>query len=255
MIQTILISFLFFVGTPNQQTISTDASLSIASAKKMNPTEVAAPSHEAWDALLQKHVNSSGKVNYAGFKADQSKLDAYLKKLSDNPVQSSWSRNEKLAYWINAYNAYTVKLIVDHYPVKSIKDIYGGDPWSKKWIKLGSKTYSLNQIENEIIRPQFKEPRIHFAVNCAAKSCPPLLNRAWTSDKLNTYFDQQAKAFINNPAYNKISAKKVQVSKIFEWYGSDFGNLPGYLNKYATTKISSSAKVEFLEYDWALNKQ
>jgi hypothetical protein len=92
-------------------------------------------------------------------------------------------------------------------------------------------------------------------VNCAAESCPPLLNKAWTADKLNSYFNQQAKAFINNPAYNKIAANKVQVSKIFDWYKEDFDDRIAYLNKYSNTKINANAKLEFLEYDWALNKQ
>ena len=218
-------------------------------------TEFAAPSHEAWDQLLKTYVDSKGDVNYAGFKANVGKLNAYLKTLADNPVQTSWSRNEKMAYWINAYNAFTIKLIVDNYPVSSITKLKGGKPWDAKWIKLGAKTYSLNNIENDILRPTYKDARIHFAVNCAAASCPPLLNRAWTASNLNANFEKQAKAFINNTAYNKVSSSKVQVSKIFEWYKGDFGNLISYLNKYSNTKINTNAKVEFLEYDWALNKQ
>ena len=147
------------------------------------------------------------------------------------------------------------KLILDNYPTSSITKLKGGKPWDVKWIKLGSKTYSLNNIENDIIRPEFKEARIHFAVNCAAASCPPLLNQAWTPSNLEANFEKQAKAFVNNSAYNKISASKVQVSKIFEWYAGDFGDLIAYLNKYSTTKINKSAKVSYLEYDWALNKQ
>lgn len=223
----------------------------------INPSApaLAKPDHGNWNDLLAKYVNSKGAVNYAGFKADKTKLQAYLAELTNNPPESSWTRNEKMAFWINAYNAYTVKLIVDNYPVKSITDLKGGKPWDVKWIKIGAKTYSLNNIENDILRPQYKDARIHFAVNCAAESCPPLLNQAWTSELLDVFFNKQAKAFINNPAYNKISANKVQVSKIFDWYKEDFGNLINYLNKFSTTKINAKAKVEFLEYDWALNKQ
>ncbi len=210
-------------------------------------------SHQAWDGLLKKYVSASGKVDYAGFKTDVSKFDAYLQSLQSNPPQPDWARNEKMAYWINAYNAFTIKLIVDNYPVSSITKLNGGKPWDKKWIKIGGKTYSLNNIENDILRPKYKDARIHFAVNCAAKSCPPLLNRAWTADNLISNFEKQAKAFINNPSFNVITANKVQVSKIFDWYGADFGNLIAFLNKYSTTKISSGAKVEFKEYDWELN--
>ena len=218
------------------------------------PPPPALPEHSLFDALLRQYVSSSGKVNYKGLKSNQAKLDAYLETLEKNPPQNSWSRNEKLAYWINAYNAYTLKLIVDNYPLSSITKLHGGKPWDVKWIKLGDKTYSLNNIENDIIRPRFKEARIHFAVNCAAKSCPPLLNRAWTAGNLNRYLEQQTKNFINNNKYNSISANAVKVSKIFDWYEGDFGNLVDYLNKYSNTKIDAGTKVEFVEYDWGLNE-
>jgi len=210
-------------------------------------------SHATWDELLKKYVTASGKVNYQGFKSAESKLDTYLETLKSNPPQSSWSRNEKLAYWINVYNAFTVKLIVKNYPVQSITDLHGGKPWDVKWIDIGGKTYTLNNIEHDIIRPRFNEPRIHFAVNCAAKSCPPLLNAAYTADKLNNQLEQQTKKFINNSSFNTISASKVEISKIFDWYKEDFSNLIAFLNKYATTKINSSATVNYKEYNWALN--
>lgn len=212
------------------------------------------PSHEAWDALLKKYVSATGKVNYKGFKADKSKLEDYLKILSSNAPEESWSKAEEMAFWINAYNAFTIKLIVDNYPLSSINKLHGGKPWDQKWIKIGGKTYSLNNIENDILRPKFKDARIHFAVNCAAKSCPPLLNAAWTASNLNSNLDAQAKKFINNSAFNKLSEKKVEVSKIFDWYKEDFGDLPAFLNKYASTKVGAKAKVVFLEYDWSLNE-
>lgn len=210
--------------------------------------------HSSWDQLLRKHVSASGKVNYQAIKADPSGLDAYLKLLSDNPINKEWSRNQKMAYWINAYNAYTVKLIVDNYPVKSILDLHGGKAWDHSWIKLGDKTYTLNDIEHKILRPQFKDPRIHFAVNCAATSCPPILNRAWTAGNLNKTLELQTRKFINNSGYNSIGSE-VAVSKIFEWYKEDFGDLSTYLNKYTTTPIAAGTNINFKEYDWALNKQ
>lgn len=212
------------------------------------------PSHETWDALLKKHVSATGQVNYKGIKAEKSKLEDYLKTLSTNAPEESWSKAEQMAFWINAYNAFTIKLIVDNYPTSSITKLHAGKPWDQKWIKIGSKTYTLNNIENDILRPQFKDARIHFAVNCAAKSCPPLLNAAWTAANLNANLDAQAKKFINNPAFNKLSEKKAEVSKIFEWYAADFGKLIDFLNKYATTKVSAKAKVSYLEYDWGLNE-
>jgi hypothetical protein len=174
--------------------------------------------------------------------------------LTDNPVQDAWSKKEKLAYWINAYNAFTLKLVVDNYPTKSIMNFDGGKTWDVKRIQLGDKKYSLNNIENDIIRPQFKDPRIHFALNCAAKSCPPLWNRAYTAENLNATLEARTKAFINDPNFNTISASKASVSKIFEWYAADFGDLKKYLNKYAATQLKPSTTVTFNEYDWGLNE-
>jgi len=200
-------------------------------------------------------VSENGEVNYKKLAKKDKGLNAYLEELATHPPMDSWSRDEKLAYWINAYNAFTVKLIVDNYPVKSIRDLHDGNPWDVKWIKLGRQTYSLNQIEHDIIRPRYDEPRIHFAVNCAAKSCPPLLNRAWTADNLEQQLEQQTQAFINNEAYNTISAKSLELSQIFNWYGEDFDNVKAFVNRYTTTDVKNGAKVSFREYNWALNAQ
>ncbi len=209
-------------------------------------------SHQAFDDLLRKHVSSTGKVNYRGFKKDQAKLKGYLKQLEGQAVESGWSKNKKLAYWINAYNAYTIDMIVNNYPVKSITDLEGGKPWDKKFINLNGKTLSLNNIENDIIRPTFKDARIHFAVNCAAKSCPPLLNKAWTAGNLQSELEKRTKAFINDSSYNTISSGSATISKIFEWYAVDFGNLNEYLAKYST--VNGDTKISYNEYDWSLNE-
>lgn len=221
------------------------------------PTPTPSPAkglHEGFDDILRQNVNSRGDVNYKAIKAERQKLESYLQQLEETGPQSSWSSDKKLAYWINAYNAYTIKLIIDNYPVKSITDLEGGKPWDKKWIKLDGKALSLNQIENEIIRPTFNDPRIHFAVNCAAKSCPPIWNRAYSEANLNLALDKRTKTFINNPAFNSIEENRVEVSKIFDWYAEDFGNLIDFLNKYSDQKINSNADVEYQEYNWALNK-
>lgn len=211
------------------------------------------PSHDVFNSLLSKYVTSSGTVSYSGFKGQKSILEKYLGDLAENPVENSWSKNEKMAYWINLYNASTIMLILDNYPTSSIKNINGGKPWDKRWIKSGSKTYTLNEIENSILRSQFKDARIHFAVNCAAISCPRLMNKAFTASNLNSLLDENARWFINNSTFNDISSKKVQISKIFDWYAADFGNIVDYLNKYTTTEIKSNAKVSYKEYDWKLN--
>ncbi|MEM0543766.1 DUF547 domain-containing protein [Flavobacterium sp. j3] len=209
--------------------------------------------HQKWHVLLQKHVSAKGNVNYPGFKKDAQALQVYLDELSANVPQKSWSKNAVLAYWINAYNAFTVKLILDNYPVKSIKDIK--DPWGKKFFILGTKKYSLEEIEHEILR-KMDEPRIHFAINCASFSCPNLSNEAFIDTKLEKQLDVAAKAFVNDKTKNTIQQESVEISKIFDWFSGDFksnGSIVDYLNQYSTIKISKKAKIKFKEYNWSLN--
>jgi len=210
--------------------------------------------HQLLDSLLQKHVSDAGKVNYKALKADKDSLDAYCQMLAGNPVQENWSREEKMAYWINAYNAFTLKLIVDNYPTKSILNFDGGKTWGVRRIKLGDKKYSLNNIENDVLRPQFKDPRIHFAINCAAKSCPPLWNHAYTAENLETTLEARTRGFINNSKFNTLTATRAEVSKIFDWYSTDFGDLKKFLNKYSSVKLKSTSTVIFNEYNWDLNE-
>ena len=221
--------------------------------------------HEIWDSLLQEHVSPAGWVDYPGFIQDSSRLNRYLHLLEGNhPNDKHWSRDERLAYWINAYNAFTVKLIVDHYPVASIKDIKNGIPfvntvWDIKFIHIEKATYDLNNIEHGIIRPKFNEPRVHFAVNCASVSCPKLSNRAYTADKLDEQLTQAARDFLSDESKNKVSRDKVQLSKIFSWYGGDFKeggkSIIEYINQYAPVQASPDAKIEYLDYNWSLNEQ
>ncbi|SEA67813.1 Protein of unknown function, DUF547 [Flavobacterium gillisiae] len=210
--------------------------------------------HAKWNTLLQKNVSKNGNVNYKGFQKDSKELQAYLNELSGNVPTKTWSKNATLAYWINAYNAYTVKLILDNYPTKSIKDI--NDPWGKKFFSLGNKKYSLEEIEHEILR-KMDEPRIHFAINCASFSCPNLLNEAYTAAKLDQQLAAVSKSFINDKTKNTITANKIEISKIFDWFAGDFkskGSVIDFLNQYSTVKISSKAKVNYKDYNWSLNE-
>ncbi len=222
--------------------------------KEIETETVGVVDHAPFGQLLKKHVNARGDVDYDGFKRDQDKLEAYIKTLSANPVSNKMSKNERLAYWINVYNAYTIKLILDNYPIKSIKDIENGKPWDKLFIKLGSTSYSLNDIENNIIRKRFTEPRIHFAVNCAAASCPPLLNDAYYPNTLINQLDERTRSFLKNTKYNTFSTNKIAISKIFEWYGVDFGDIKSYLSPYVDVNLKDAA-VTYKVYDWSLNKQ
>lgn len=223
------------------------------------------PSHKSWNELLKVNVNADGKVNYKGFIKEKAKLDAYLKSISENaPDRKNWSKDEQLAYWINAYNAFTVKLIVDNYPVGSIKDLGPKlkiplikDVWHYKFFKIGGQESSLDEIEHSILRKEFEEPRIHFAINCASVSCPPLLNESFEAKTINEQLDKVAKGFINDSSRNKISPEAVQISSIFSWFKGDFtqnGTLIDFLNKYSKVKIRSNAKVSHLDYDWNLNE-
>lgn len=210
--------------------------------------------HTKWQALLQKHVSKEGKVSYKGFQKDQKELTLYLNELAKNMPAKSWSKNAILAYWINVYNAFTVQLILDNYPVKSIKDI--NDPWGQKFFVLGTKKYSLEEVEHEILR-KMDEPRIHFAINCASFSCPNLLNEAYLEDTLDEQLALASKSFINDKTKNTITSEKVEISSIFDWFSGDFtkkGNLIDFLNKYSSVKINSNAKISHKEYNWNLNE-
>lgn len=232
----------------------------------MSATATTPPTHAGWNTIVKQFVNERGLVNYRGLRADSLALNAYLQDLGTHLPSKSWTDNDRLAYWINAYNAYTVQLIIRNYPVKSIKDL-GGDkifvntPWDKHFIHFGGTAYSLNDIEHRIIRRQFHDNRIHLALVCAAISCPRLRNEAYSGPSLNAQLDEQGRDFLNNSAKNKlIPADKPQVSSIFSFYPKDFTkngskSVQEFINRYATTKIKTDATLSYLTYNWALNEQ
>lgn len=212
------------------------------------------PGHQKWSALLQKNVNANGDVNYNAFINDKKELEAYLTLLQKNAPAKNWSKNDKLAYYINLYNAGTVKLIVDNYPTKSIKDIKS--PWDKDIIAIGDTMYSLGYIEHKVLR-KMNEPRIHFAINCASYSCPKLVNKAFLADTMDAQLETAAIDFIADKKRNVISANKVELSEIFKWFKSDFTEnttLIGFINKYSTTQVKDGAKVKYIDYNWSLNE-
>lgn len=229
------------------------------------PTPPGKPiTHEIWNGLLQKHVRADGFVDYKNFQRDTAELNRYLDLLSANrPDEKTWTRNEQMAYWINAYNAFTISLILQHYPVKSIKDIKHGvafvnSVWDIKFIRIGGKSYDLNNIEHGILRSDFKDARIHAAINCASYSCPRLRNEAYTADQLEAQLDDAMRGFINDGQRNQISARQARVSPIFNWFGGDFrrdaGSLRNFLNKYSKVPVAKSTGISFLDYDWRLNE-
>lgn len=209
--------------------------------------------HSAWDLLLRKYVSTAGAVDYTGIKADLT-FERYLGSLSRFAPQDAWTADDKKAYWINAYNAYTVKLVCDNLPLKSIRDI--GEPWKKKFIKIGGEMMDLDHIENGILRKEFDDPRIHFAINCASVSCPSLLNQAYHARTLNAQLDEATKRFINDPLRNKLGAEKMQLSSIFDWFKADFtkaGTVVQFIQRYTEVKLAANAAISYLEYDWGLN--
>lgn len=220
--------------------------------------------HEPWDALLQKYVKN-GQVNYKGFAADVKQLDAYLAVLGKADL-SAFSENEKLAFWINAYNAYTVKLILNHYPTRSIRKI--SRPWKRKEWNAAGEILSLDHMEHKILRKEFKEPRIHFAIVCASIGCPDLQAFAFTGEKVKNQLALTARQFFASRKhfyFNMVGTKAViYISKIFSWFGEDFGDSKAekaaFIRKYlAESKAqrlgkAESFKFKYLSYDWDLNE-
>lgn len=226
-------------------------------------------SHQQFTNLLKgftKIKNNQTLVNYKSLKKNKKQLNKYLNELEKISKKefSDFSDNTKLAFWINAYNAYTLEIVLRNYPVKSIKDINSGSflssimnsgPWDKKFIELMGMTLSLNDIEHQIIRKDFQEPRIHFAVNCASIGCPSLLREAFVANKLNEQLDVAAKNFITNQNKNILKDDTLFLSRIFDWYGDDFKKIGGYkkfIKKYIPYK--GNPKIRFNEYNWKLNE-
>ncbi|WP_235016441.1 DUF547 domain-containing protein [Aquimarina sp. AU474] len=241
-------------NTEKEQVIdSTQKESKIKNNEKVAPN-IAVFDHKPWDILLSKNVQKDGTINYKAFKQNRTAFRAYLNALGKNTPKENWSKQDKLAYWLNVYNAFTVKLIIDNYPIKSIKDIK--EPWDLRFFKLGNKWYTLNDVEHRILR-KMNDPRIHFGINCASYSCPPLLNKAFTAKNVNQELDKLAIAFINDPKRNTISANNIVLSKIFLWFAKDFkkqGSLIKFLNKYSKIKIKTNAKKTYKKYNWALNE-
>ncbi len=209
--------------------------------------------HSKLNQLLENYVTETGNVDYQAIKVQREDLDNYINSLTSNTPTDSWTKEEKLAYWINAYNALTIDLILRNYPLKSIKDIK--DPWDQRLWKFGDKWQNLNDIEHQILR-KMNEPRIHFAIVCASFSCPKLQNEAFTAQNLEEQLTRATKEFLADEARNNISEDEIKLSKIFKWFAKDFkveGSIIDFLNKYTEVEISSKAKKTFKDYNWDLN--
>lgn len=229
--------------------------------------------HSAWDSLLQKYVHAAGMVDYGSWKSaavDEAALDNYLRRLSMASFDSRTDRNAQLAFWINAYNAVTVKGILREYPTTSIRNhtarLYGYNIWKDLLLPVNGRSYSLEETEHEVLR-KMDEPRIHLAIVCASRSCPPLRREAYTADKLNEQLTDNAKTFFANSANFRHDRTRRQfyLSSIFKWFGEDFGadqaaqlkTIAPYLPTREAYKaaIANAVSISYLSYDWGLNDQ
>ena len=251
-------------------------------------------SYRAYNELLNRYVKDA-RVDYRGFIDSRAEFETFLKTLGDineNDFET-WTEEQKLAFWINTYNAFTIKAIIDHYPIKrsfslvgifyapsnSILQIKG--VWTKLQFRALGRLVTLDEIEHKILRKKFDEPRIHMAIVCASISCPDLSNEAYVAEKIEEQLAQAATNFVNNPekgVFVNESDRRVKVSKIFKWFGEDF--IPSYgseklFNNYSLKEnavlnftadylksektkeylMSNKLKIGYLKYDWHLNEQ
>lgn len=225
--------------------------------------------HAAWSAILAERVRD-GRVDYAGLERDDAALNAYLATLSDTCAADyqRWTTPERIAFWINAYNAFTLRLILDHYPIASIRRIgwLPGAAFRERFIPmpgLKGDTISLDDIEHGTLRSAFREPRIHFALVCAAVSCPPLRGEAYRGGDLDRQLDDQGRIFLRDPTKNRVDvpARTLRLSRIFDWFAADFvaaaGSVPAFVAPYlpdAGVPVTGFG-VAYLDYDWTLNDQ
>jgi Protein of unknown function, DUF547 len=228
--------------------------------------------HSVWDGLLKAHLvkgpDGLNRIAYAKFKADHGKLKAYIASLeAANP--SALDRSEHWAFWANLYNAKTIDVVLDKYPVKSIKDVslggglkalVAGGPWQAKIMKVAGQSMSLDDIENVVMRPTYKDPRVHYSVNCASVGCPNVPAQALTGANLEAQLEAGAKAFINSPRGIVITGGMAKASSIYDWFRADFGGTDAaviaHMKKYAEpalkAKLDTITAIGDHDYDWSL---
>lgn len=227
--------------------------------------------HSDLTTLLRKHVrytDHASTVNYQSLKTDRPKLNKYLQSLSAVSEKDfkKFSKNQQMAFLINAYNAFTLQLILDHMPIASIKKIGGWfkSPWKMEFIDLLGGKRHLDWIEHETLRKNYNEPRIHFAVNCASIGCPRLRNEAFTADQLEAQLDEQTRDFLKDKTRNRIEGGTLFVSKIFQWFDEDFTKDGSTVQKFVLPYMVADAKLrqqlekgdlklKYTDYDWDLN--
>jgi hypothetical protein len=238
----------------------------------------AAADDAVYDSLLARYVRASAdginRVDYAAWSAngaDRAALDDYVSELASQRP-SGFARERAFAYWINLYNAATLTVILARYPVASIRDIRSEGvldprgligPWRTRLVEVEGRRLSLDDIENTILRPTFRDPRVHYAINCASIGCPNLMARAWAAETLEADLDVAARAYVNHPRGVAVAADgSVRASRIYDWFGADFGgsdgaiiaHLRGYAEPPLAERLAGAARIAGYEYDWSLNR-
>jgi uncharacterized protein DUF547 len=245
---------LFFTVLPFQ--IPTDASAADTTPGPFDQT------HTLYSNVVREYVKD-GSVDYRGIKSNPDDLKNYLDQTSTitKGEFDKWTRDQQLAFLINVYNAGTLDLIQENYPVVSIKDIAedSGGPWEQPIVGLFGDKITLNALENEVIRKNYPEPRIHFALVCAAKGCPVLIDKPYLGETLNEQLEAQTRVFLSDTRNNSIDTanKTLHLSPLFDWYSEDFvkesGSVARFVNPYFDGKAGSDFKIEYTSYDWTLN--
>lgn len=235
-----------------------------------DPASAKVVDHGAWDRLLSAHVRETGGrtvVDYTGFGSEGTRaLDSYITALSRVQV-SGLSRSEQLAFWLNLYNALTVQVVLNHMPVDTIRDIdispglLSDGPWGAELVQVEGVALSLNDIEHRILRPVWRDPRIHYGVNCASVGCPDLVPSAFVGQTIDSALDRAARDYVNDPRGVSIIGGRVTVSSIYDWFIDDFGgNAAGvlkHLQRYSSPDqakaLRSIGEIDDTAYDWSLN--
>lgn len=227
------------------------------------------PNFKPWDELLRQYVDGQGRVDYQSWQAkSRQKLTDWLTEISQIDIQSCRDRDRRLALWLNLYNALTIDRVLSVYPIASIRPTIWGIPnwisflafFSRPIYQISDRSYSLNDIEHGILRREFSDSRIHFALVCASVGCPLLRNEAYSSESVQIQLENDAERFINNRAkvyYDSLS-NTFYCSPIFKWYRQDFLNvaesIPQYIQKYlSTVELPKETRISYLSYDWSLN--
>jgi hypothetical protein len=236
-----------------------------------SPSSTQRVDHSAWDQLVARYVRTDAQgVNRFAYSqvtaADRAVLDGYVDALSSILI-GRYRRSEQLAFWINLYNALTVQVVLEHYPVRSIRDIrispglFVSGPWGKALIRVEDQPLSLDDIEHRILRPIWRDPRIHYAVNCASVGCPNLIDKAFTGDNVQSLLEQGAREYVNHTRGVRIIDGELVVSSIYRWFKEDFGGddrgVIEHLRSYASPELAMMLKnfhrIAHDEYDWTLN--